>query len=605
MTQSTPYESGDPSSSICFLGEAPSFEEIRKNQPFVGPAGNLLEQAMHSAQIARSRCYFLNVFETLTKKPRDDASKLVSSDGATLLWTASKGFTEAGKAAAANSLQRLRASKANVIVPLGATALHLALATPELVNIPSPDGDFTAREQGPDKFLNDPRAISKWRGSIITGIDGRKVVPSIHPSFCLRGAYEARYLLISDLRKAKAESTSPDFVPTPRNLLIDPSFAECVDFLKRCLEAPAVDTDIELLKGQVDCFSLALSPHEAISIPLLDSDFEHRFNDTEEAQIWNLYAQIISAPHILKINQNITFDLACLLQLNHIVPAGPVADPMVAHSIVYPFLSKNLGTLCSLYTREPYYKDDGELSDSPSVADFHSRWLYNAKDAAIAFESWNYLEPHLESQGYLPTYNMTMSLVASLTYMMVRGAKLNEKALLKTRAQTLEHIATHVQALEAAMQRPIITKAPKTAAEKKEVADNNAININSPAQLSAYFYKHKKVKPYINKLGKESIDDMALARIWRRDKLEEAKILQEYRGMDKLLGTYLNVGYDADRRLRCSYNIRGTWAGRLSSSQTVFRTGLNMQNIPPNFRGFIVSDEVEAEDDTGNEHTDF
>ena len=70
--------------------------------------------------------------------------------------------------------------------------------------------------------------------------------------------------------------------------------------------------------------------------------------------------------------------------------------------------------------------------------------------------------------------------------------------------------------------------------------------------------------------------------------------MQEYRSQSKMLNTYLEMGYDSDRRLRCSYNIRGTWTGRLSSSQTIFETGGNFQNIPPEMRGFLVSDEVEA-----------
>ena len=85
-----------------------------------------------------------------------------------------------------------------------------------------------------------------------------------------------------------------------------------------------------------------------------------------------------------------------------------------------------------------------------------------------------------------------------------------------------------------------------------------------------------------------------VAKIFRRDGRKEAKLLQEYRGLDKLFSTYLEVGYDSDKRLRCSYNSRGTWSGRLSSSQTVFGTGIQHQNIPPDFRGFMVSDDAIA-----------
>jgi hypothetical protein len=49
------------------------------------------------------------------------------------------------------------------------------------------------------------------------------------------------------------------------------------------------------------------------------------------------------------------------------------------------------------------------------------------------------------------------------------------------------------------------------------------------------------------------------------------------------------VAFDADGRLRCSWNPRGTKFGRLSSSQTIFGTGMNLQNLSPKFKGFIVA----------------
>ena len=57
------FEEGPKDAKICFLGEAPSFEEVRKGRPFVGPAGNLFERCLHSAQIVRAASYVTNVFE--------------------------------------------------------------------------------------------------------------------------------------------------------------------------------------------------------------------------------------------------------------------------------------------------------------------------------------------------------------------------------------------------------------------------------------------------------------------------------------------------------------------------------------------------------------
>lgn len=542
------YEDGYPAQRICLIGEAPGNTEMKMGRPFVGPAGQLLDLSLNSAGITRSEVYIINTFETPVLKPRHASDKILTPDGSTLLWTATRGFTPAGLEAAAPALRRLRACEANVIVPLGGPALSLARL-----------------QQSPDGTIESPKPLSvlKYRGSVIPGVDGRKVIPTIHPSAALQGVYEWRYLIIADLIRAKANSLFPEIRNPARRLLIDPTYEQCVSFLRTCLDSPAVNTDIETLQGGVSCFSLSIDPLEAISIPLIDAGFESRFSEAEELEIWRLYAQIISSPHIAKINQNIVFDLTVLLQLNHIVPRGPLNDPMVAHSIMYPFLKKNLGTICSMHATEPYYKDDGELEDAATVADFARYWEYNAKDSCISLEAWQTLAPDIDSDGYRTTYDMTMSMASALIFMMVRGIALDAETLKATKTESANTLRQLIANIQSHTGRPVITRAPKTAAEKR--AAQGTLNINSPIQLLKYLYEELKIRPYTNSQGQRTTDDKALARIFRRDGLQFAKALQEYRAQDKLHGTYLSVGYDSDDRIRCSYNIRGTWTGRLSS----------------------------------------
>jgi DNA polymerase I-like protein with 3'-5' exonuclease and polymerase domains len=125
------------------------------------------------------------------------------------------------------------------------------------------------------------------------------------------------------------------------------------------------------------------------------------------------------------------------------------------------------------------------------------------------------------------------------------------------------------------------------------------INPNSPADLQRYFYVERGIPPYtkLNSKKEQSItcDDLALSRLARgtsaRAPLREASLIQEWRKLSKLKGTYLEISFDIDSRLRCSYNPRGTKFARLSSSKTVFGTGMNMQNLHPAFLSFLVADE--------------
>jgi len=119
------------------------------------------------------------------------------------------------------------------------------------------------------------------------------------------------------------------------------------------------------------------------------------------------------------------------------------------------------------------------------------------------------------------------------------------------------------------------------------------LNVGSSAQLQKYFYKDLGIKPYVSN-GKPTCDDKALQRLAKgtstRPPLPEAKIIQQLVKNKKFRGTYLDMKFDSDSRFRCSYRPRGTIFGRLSSAKTIFHTGMNMQNIPYNFKGFLFAD---------------
>jgi len=59
------------------------------------------------------------------------------------------------------------------------------------------------------------------------------------------------------------------------------------------------------------------------------------------------------------------------------------------------------------------------------------------------------------------------------------------------------------------------------------------------------------------------------------------QLVMELRDLTKDIGTYLMAEPDEDGRFRGRYNTTGTETGRSSCSKTIFDTGLDMQNIPP------------------------
>lgn len=202
-----------------------------------------------------------------------------------------------------------------------------------------------------------------------------------------------------------------------------------------------------------------------------------------------------------------------------------------------------------------------------------STLTYNAYDAAVTREIWEPIQHSMDTGGYRQAYSMTMRLLDPLTYMMTRGIRVDMKALEATRRVVDQRIDAAQLELNELCGRPL--------------------NPNSPKDCQGYFYIEKGIKPYLNK-GRITTDDKAMQRIARgtaaRPGLREARLVQEIRGLRKLRGTYLDIQFDADGRLRCAYNPRGTKFGRLSSSKTIFGTGMNMQNLPEQFQRFLVPD---------------
>lgn len=199
---------------------------------------------------------------------------------------------------------------------------------------------------------------------------------------------------------------------------------------------------------------------------------------------------------------------------------------------------------------------------------------YNATDAACTLEARNKFWPDM-AQGYMPAYDMTTAIFPVLQFMMHRGIKVNHSNMEETKLE--------------------IKRAQADKQAELDKLCGRSINVNSPKECQAYFYIEKGITPYRNDEGGITVDDLALQRMARgtstRRGLPEAKLVQDIRGLIKLYSTYLDIAFDADQRLRCSYNPRGTKFGRLSSSETILGTGTNLQNLPQAFKKFLVADD--------------
>jgi len=534
---STPWCEGDPDRArLIIVGEAPSFVEQSAHRPFVGPAGKVLDSCLHRAGIARTECYIVNIFSQSIKKDRNtkphDMFEIPEDDYYRLL----------------EDFKRFPADA--VIIPMGATAMHLLCNQDKVLKCRG-----SAYHSTFEHFTN-------W------------VIPTIHPAATLRGQPLWQYFIISDLKKAKRWSLGNGSIPNHR-FTLEPTLEESLEYLDFLQTQEQFAWDIEVWNNQVSCVSFAHSPTEAISIPFVDMDRQNRsyFTPSEEIKVWQAIDRLLSNPNITKIGQNLMFDASWLFHFHHILMQGPVKDTMLAHHIMYPDFPKGLDFLCSIYTDMPYYKEDRKLWKNWKGQQIKF-WEYNARDSVCTFEVWNAIEEELKD--YQQTYDMTLDLFYPLIFLIEQGMHVDKQALADTKVE-------------------ITAKIHSLMAQLHEVSEWE-FNPASPKQCLEYFYVTKGIKPYVSRTtGKPSCDDKAMQRLATTHRLKEASLVQEIRRLNKLLGTYVDVTLDEDSILRCFYDPRGTWGGRLSSSKTLWGTGLNMQNLHPAFKYFICTEDPSDE----------
>lgn len=70
---------GPPDARILFIGEAPGFHENRQGRPFVGAAGQFLEELLGSIGLAREEVYITNVVKCRPPGNRDPESEEIAA----------------------------------------------------------------------------------------------------------------------------------------------------------------------------------------------------------------------------------------------------------------------------------------------------------------------------------------------------------------------------------------------------------------------------------------------------------------------------------------------------------------------------------------------
>jgi len=523
------FSDGPLSSEVAVIGEGPGESEIRHGIPFAGGSGSTLLTELRKYSLARHNTYITNVVK--------------------------RQISLSSKGDARHAVSRPELSK------------WISLLHWELEQLPNLRYILLMGNYAIEALLHH-QGVTEWRGSVLDydlPNTGRsvKLVLTFNPAYVLREP-KLHPVFKMDLYKL-GRVIAGKWKPHEIRPIINPDIRAVRKYLLEVANSPnPVALDIETTSRQVACIGLAIDPHEAMCINLRD-DKINRFDLHEEIEILRSIQSILSKKKV--IAQNGIFDSYYLWQrLNLKFTCN--FDTMLAHHLLYPQLPHSLAFLTTQYTTHPYYKDEGKMWKEGGDVDMF--WRYNCKDAALTYHIHTALTKSLIDKKLYDFFNNhVMRIQPHLIQATVHGiaCDMNLKERLK------EELREDVYAIKRELNRLV-----QDAVEDPDYE----LNPNSPAQLSDLLFKRLRLR------GRGfSTDATNRARMLidaRTNDLakEILTTIDKFKAEAKFLNTYVESEVDEDGRFRTVYKQHGVSKapGRLSSSQTIDGTGMNLQNQP-------------------------
>ena len=316
-------------------------------------------------------------------------------------------------------------------------------------------------------------------------------------------------------------------------------------------------TGTDPISAKLVGLSFSIRENQAFYVPIPQ-------NDEEAQKIVNEFKPIYENENILKIGQNIKYDLL-VLQNYGVELKGKIFDTMIAHYLLQPELHHGMDYLAEVYLNYQTIhieeligskgKNQKNMADLPPTAVYE----YACEDADVTLKLKNVLEPLLkENDCDRLFWEIEMPLMPVLAYMERNGVCIDREGLKETSRLYTEE-----------MNRI-----------EKEIHELAGIdfNIASPKQVGEVLFDRLKIvdKPKKTKTGQYVTSEEVLESLRTKHPVVE-KIL-EHRGLKKLLGTYIDalpkLVNPVTGHIHTSFNQTITTTGRLSSSNP------NLQNIP-------------------------
>jgi uracil-DNA glycosylase family 4 len=447
-------------------------------------------------------------------------------------------------------LDEVRQIDPNVIVPLGDTAL---------------------------KFLTDKRyKIKDYRGSILLSPNtSKKVVGTFHPSvFTFQNIWNRkeededeseknvtfahRYVSQLDFQRAYEESHTPDYTVPNIRVDIARNSATLWKFLDEYSDKREVGVDIEVINCVPVSIALAFNDYHACCIPLVSLDKlqpEWQIPHAELAIMHKMLIDLFNTEGIVIFGQNFKFDQTALEVIcawgRYLNPQIQVIDCGILAHALHPEFPKNLGFLNSIYTRLPFYKDEGREFNYKKQS-FKVFFEYNGKDACSQFAIAKQLLQYLSENKPELWPNWKEEFVDDYINKLHYFYKEMESVGILVDKERRKFYIDKYDALY------------KECRERLDVVAGFECNPHSPKDVPLLLYKELKL-PLRKDCSRQTLVAL-LNNVAKQPRAKEAiQLVLNARRLRKANSTYYKARLDYDGRMKTSININGAETGRTSN----------------------------------------
>lgn len=282
-------------------------------------------------------------------------------------------------------------------------------------------------------------------------------------------------------------------------------------------------------------------------------------------------------PTVTIIGHNLKFDLHMLYRAGVDLTQRPFLDTMLMHHLVDENASHALDDIIKERWNDPYKEEFWSAYASYDAAPDSARLEYAGKDVAYTALLHAALQRELQDQGIpMELVSHVHALQKTLLSTEIAGIAIDAEWLLRKGVDLKQRIATLLPAMHSMVDDECaLIELEKWGREiAKRSTDRGKAGVKRPQfsfdsskQLQELLYDKLDLPPQINEKTKQpSVDDAALEIL--KELHPVVGLLQEYRGVNKVYGTYIEGTLERarDGRIYPSFNVNGTVTGRISHS---------------------------------------